>query len=435
MGVGKIPRLITYHPSPITGSETTNMPTQPYMPLVAIVDTDEQDLMKTMQLLVAEGKAQVVGVAKRLDEIAHIMGAEPDIVLYDVGIDTSRMGDIISQIHDISPRCQVILTAQADTQVDLMRAMQVGARGLLRKPISADDLTNAIQEIFQSEVRRLQRLEEQTKAKVTQGRAGEVITVFSPKGGAGCTVISTHLALALAGPNTKVALADFDLQFGDVAVHLNLHSAHGVHELMRSIDDLDGSILDDVMVKHHSGVKVLMPPTTLDQVEDVETEGMLAVVKALRKYNDFVVIDMWHAIEEATLALMDQATVLLVVTTPEVPALRSTRRFLDYIRERPDLRTKVRLVVNRYPSKGAVDIKEIERSLGLKADGMIPSDGRLVTAAINEGTGFLTTRNPAAVSMRQLATTIAQARLAKMQRANPGAQMSGGTVARAEARG
>jgi len=293
---------------------------------------------------------------------------------------------------------------------------------------------NAIQEIFQSEVRRLQRIDEQTKAKVTQGRAGDVIAVFSPKGGVGCTVISTHLALALVGPNTKVALLDFDLQFGDVAVHLNLHSAHGVHELMRSIDDLDGSILDDVMVKHASGMKVLMPPATLDQVEDVETEGMIAVVKALRKYNDFVVVDMWHAIEEATLGLMDQATVLLVVTTPEVPALRSTRRFLDYIRERPDLRTKVRLVVNRYPSKGAVDIKEIETSLGMKADGKIASDGRLVTTAVNEGTGFLGTRNPIAGNVRQLATTIAEARLVKMQRSSNGAQPSG-TVARAPARG
>jgi pilus assembly protein CpaE len=395
---------------------------QPYIPLIAIIDTDEPELMQTMQLLVASGKAQVVGVAKRLDEVAHIMGSEPDIVLYDVTNDTARMGDIISQIHDISPRCQVILTAAPATEIDLVKAMQIGARGLLRKPLTSDELMTAIFDVFHSEIRRLHRIEEQTKARVTQGRAGEVIVVFSPKGGVGCTVISTHLALALTDANTRVALVDFDLQFGDVAVHLNLHSSHGVHELMRSIDDLDGAILDDVMVKHASGVRVLMPPATLDQVEDVETEGMLAVVKALRKLNDFVVVDMWHAIEEATLALMDQANVLLVVTTPEVPALRSTRRFLDYIRERPDLRTKVHLVVNRYPSKGAVDIKEVERSLGIRADGTIPSDGRLVTAAINEGTGFLSTRNVAAANMRQLAATIAQSRLLKMQRSNNGKQ-------------
>ena len=168
------------------------------------------------------------------------------------------------------------------------------------------------------------------------------------------------------------------------------------------------------MVKHASGVRVLLPPPSLDLVEEVDTDGMLAVVKALRKFNDFVVLDMWHAIEEATLGLMGVSNVLLVVTTPEVPALRSTRRFLDYIRERPDLRAKVQLVVNRYPSKNSVDISEVERSLGLKAMGTIPSDGRLVTTAINEGVGFLATKSAASASMSQLATVLAQPRPAQV---------------------
>ena len=406
-----------------------------FTPLVAIVDTDEPDLMTTMQLLVTSNRAQVVGVAKHLDEIAHVMEAEPDIVLLDVGKESEHLTETVQRILDISPRCQVILTAEPDATVDLVKAMQVGARGLLRKPISSDELLSVISNVFHSEVRRLQRIDEQTKARVTQGRAGEVISVFSPKGGVGCTVVSTHLALALAEiPNTKVALADFDLQFGDVAVHLNLHPTHGVHELMRSIDDLDGSLLDDVMVKHSSGVKVLLPPGSLDQVEQVETDGMIAVVTALRKYNDFVVLDMWHAIEEATLAMMGLSSVLLIVTTPEVPALRSTRRFLDYIRERPDLRSKVQLVVNRYPSKNAVDIAEVERSLGIKAVGTIPSDGRLVTSSINEGIGFLSTNSAAAVRMKQLATAIAQPRMIKLHRSADNGKNPTGAVIKTKAR-
>src|SRR5258708_18808696 len=106
--------------------------------------------MKTMQLLVASGKAQVVGVAKRLDEIAHIMGSEPDIVLYDVTKETSRMADTLAQVHDISPRYQVILTASPGTEIDLVKAVQIGARGLLRKPMSADELLTAIYDVFQS---------------------------------------------------------------------------------------------------------------------------------------------------------------------------------------------------------------------------------------------------------------------------------------------
>lgn len=391
--------------------------------------------MRTMKLLTASNRAQVVGVAKRLDDIDSVMAAEPDLVLYDVGKDTSQVIDTLRHILDISPRCQVILTAEASTSVDLIKAMQVGARGLVRKPISSDELFAVISEVFQSEVRRLQRIDEQTKARVTQGRAGEVIAVFSPKGGTGCTVISTHLALALCEiPNARVALADFDLQFGDVAVHLNLHSTHGVHELMRSVDDLDGAILDDVMVKHASGLQVLLPPSSLEQVDDVETEGMLAVVRALRKYNDFVVLDMWHAIEEATLALMSMATILLVVTTPEVPALRSTRRFLDYIREHPELRAKAQLVVNRYPSKNAVSLKEIGPNLGLQALATIPSDGVLITSSINEGVGFLSKKSAASTSIKALAAAISQPRVARIQRNADANKKPSRLITRAEAR-
>jgi pilus assembly protein CpaE len=410
------------------------MPTnQPASPLVAIIDTDEQDLMRTMQMLVGSNRAQVVGVARKLDEIPHIMTAEPDIVIYDVGQDIASVTNVINQILDLSPRCQVILTTEPGTQIDLVRAMQAGARGVLAKPVSPDDLVQTISDVFQVEMRRLQRIEEQTRARVTQGRAGEVVVVYSPKGGVGCTVIATHLAIAMAlNTKSRVALADFDLQFGDVAVHLNLHSNHSIHELMRSVDDLDGAILDDVMVRHNTGVRVLLPPPTLDLVEDIDAEGMTAVVKALRKYNDFVVVDMWHAIEDATLALMDIADVLLVVTTPEVPALRSTRRFLDYIRERPDRRAKVQLAVNRYPSKSAINLQEIERSLGIKAAGTIPSDGRLITTSINEGVEFLSTRSAAAINMQQLAIALAQPRMIKQQRAEDDTRRSPGLVRGAE---
>ena len=159
---------------------------------------------------------------------------------------------------------------------------------------------------------------------------------------------------------------------------------------------------------------------------------MTAVVKALRKYNDFVVVDMWHAIEDATLGLMDIADVLLVVTTPEVPSLRSTRRFLDYIRELPDRRDKVQLAVNRYPSKSAINLQEIERSLGIKAAGTLPSDGRLITTSINEGVEFLSTRSAAAINIQQLAIALAQPRLLKQQRSDADPRRSSSVVRGAE---
>lgn len=383
-------------------------------PLVVIIDSNDTERAVTRELLANSGRVHIVGAVREASELNRYMTAEPDVVLLDVGLDPLEVPAVIRQVHDIAPRCQVVLTTSSGITFDLSRAMLAGARGLVTKPITPGELLGVIHDVYEAEQLRLRRMEDYAKSNSNQGRAGEVITVFSPKGGVGCTTIASNLAIALSNiTKSKVALVDFSLQFGDVAVLLNLHSSHGIHELMRALDDLDANILDDVMVKHSSGVRVLLPPPTLDLVEEVATDGMVAVLKALRKNYDYIIVDTWHSIEDATLAILDLSTTILLVTTPEVPSLRNTRRLLDLIRERPDLKGKVQIVLNRYPSKSAVGMKEIESSLGLKPLASIPSDGNLITTAINEGVSFLLKPSAAANSLIQLANSLAQPRMAR----------------------
>ena len=383
------------------------------IPLVGIIDSHEADVVVIRTILARSNKIHVVGAIAELAQIPDLMATYPDIVLLDAGKLSEGLGDVMRQIHDHSPRCQVILMAVPGGSVDLAKAMRAGARGLIAKPIMPNELVDYVLEVYDAEQRRYSRIEEVAKSRATQGRAGEVITVFSAKGGVGCTVLASNLAIALAtGTKARVALVDFSLQFGDIAVLLNLRSTHGVHELMRSIDELDNSILDDVMVQHSSGVRVLLPPPRLEQVEEVDTAGMVAILKALRKYYDYVVVDTWHSIEDATLAMIEQSGLLLVVTTPEVPALRNTKRLLDMLRERPDLRSKVQVVVNRFPSKSAVEMKDIESSLGMKPLATIASDGTAVTSAVNEGIAVVSRKGLATQSINQLAATLVQRRAA-----------------------
>ncbi len=389
-------------------------------PLVVVVDRNDTDRAATKEMLANSGRVHLVGAVRDASELNRYMTAEPDIVLLDVGDDPLEVPAIIRQVHDISPRCQVVLTTPSEITFDLSRAMLAGARGMISKPIAPGELLGVIHDVYEAEQLRLRRMEDYAKTNANQGRAGEIITVFSPKGGVGCTTIASNLAIALSNiTKSKVALVDFSLQFGDVAVLLNLHSSHGIHELMRAIDDLDAKILEDVMVKHSSGVRVLLPPPSLDLVEEVATDGMVAVLKALRKNYDYIVVDTWHSIEDATLAILDLSNTLLLVTTPEVPSLRNTRRLLDLIRDRPDLKGKVQIVLNRYPSKSAVGMKEIESSLGLKPLGTIPSDGNLITTAINEGVSFLLKPSAAANSLIALANSLAQPRMARGEQQQP----------------
>jgi pilus assembly protein CpaE len=230
-------------------------------------------------------------------------------------------------------------------------------------------------------------------------------------------MIACNLAVALArDARQQVALADFSLQFGDVGIMLNLRSPHGVHELMYTSEDLDKTLLDNVMVPHQSGVRVLLAPTTLAAAEQVNTEGLIAVIEALRRYHDFVVVDTWHTIEEATLAIMDASSTVLVVTTPDVPALRDTRRAIDFLRSHPGLGDKIRVVLNRQGSAGAVDQAAIAEALDAPPFATIPNDGRLVTNSTNDGVAVLSRRGPVTDGILRLAATLAEPRMVRAQR-------------------
>jgi len=122
------------------------------------------------------------------------------------------------------------------------------------------------------------------------------------------------------------------------------------------------------------------------------------------------VVDTWHSLEEITLAVMDLSSALLVVTTPEIPALRDTIRLLDLVERRSEARGKVQIVLNRYPSKSAVSLTDVQRSLRTKPVITIPSDGNLITAANNHGVSFLNTQSDATTNLKQLAAMLAHKR-------------------------
>jgi len=315
-------------------------------------------------------------------------------------------------VRSIAPRCDVILTVSGGMRFDLPETVLAGARGMVPKPILHTQIMKTIYQVFESEVARRKHFEDSKSPENERG--GEIITVYSPKGGVGCTTIATNLALSLQKEtHAKVALVDLDLQFGDVDVLLDLHSSHNIHELMRSADDLDGAILDAVMVKHESGLSVLLPPPSLELVDQLAPEGLISVLKALRKIYDYVIVDTWHAIEDITLAVMDLSNVLILVTTPEIPSVRDTKRMVELLNKRQGSKGNVQVVVNRYPSRGAIGLEKIQQSLTMKPVATIPSDGHLITNAMNEGVSFMSKPSEAGNNLAQLALLLAQPRTAR----------------------
>jgi len=365
--------------------------TQPLVTIrVAIAEANEGDLSRERSILLQDRAIQVVATMSERSQLSVALDTEPDIFLLSTNVEPYETAALVKQLLELSPHTQVVLVTEPNDPIDLRRTMLAGTRAILQKPLGVDDLLHTVREVWESEVARRQRMDERARQRQAKVTHGQIITMFSPKGGVGCTLLAANLAIALQRATQKrVALVDYSLQFGTIGSLLNVQSIHNLSELVPHYEGIDSTILGDVMVTHASGVQVLLPPATLEQVEQVTTESLLGILEGLRSHFDYVVVDTWHAIEEATLAVMGMSDTVLLVTTPEVPALHTTRRFLDMIKDHPDVRGKPRLLVNRHPSKGGVDLGEIEQSLGMSALATLPSDGQVMTLATNEGIPLL----------------------------------------------
>src|SRR5262249_19890666 len=160
-------------------------------------------------------------------------------------------------------------------------AMLAGARDFLSKPPPADELINTIRRLGKLSQQREELIASQPSlgpggAPLPKGLGGKVITVYSPKGGAGCTMLATNLALALHTNEIKVIIVDANLQFGDVGVFLNLQGKYSLVSLAERADEIDEDFLQSVTASHSSGVKVLLGPPT---PEDAELVGVAQLKK------------------------------------------------------------------------------------------------------------------------------------------------------------
>src|SRR5258708_2260776 len=214
--------------------------------------------------------------------------------------------------------------------------------------------------------------------------------VYSPQGGAGKTTVATNVAAPLMREGTKVLLIDCDLQFGDVGVFLNLQAQNTIVDLVHSVDDLDLELVNNVLVSHESGLKVLLGPRTPEEAEEIASENVLKLVDKLRGSFDFIVLDTASKLDDLCIGLFDLAERILIITNPTLPSVKNVRTVLNLMDQLQIDVNKGQLVFNRVNAdleraKAAISGANIEANLKRKAIATIPTDDRRVLAAINRG--------------------------------------------------
>lgn len=329
-----------------------------------------------------EEDLQFLGAVRELQELlAH--RAQPEVILIPGPAGDEEGLRLIEEVATSLPRAAVIVLADRKQMAFIQRALLAGARGFLLQPFTDVELGASIRQIHRLEMEKLSRLAQETREE--ERRWGEILAVFSPKGGVGRTTIASNLAVALQQAGQRVVLMDGSLQFGDVPVVLNIHAHATIVSLVRRLTEMDAELLAEALVPHSSGIKVLLGPSQLEEADVLYPEAVGRILTALKNEFDYVVVDAWPFLGDITLTILDMADRILLVATPEMHALREVRLFLELADVLGYPPSKLLMILNRAMSAFGIGAAEIEEHIRYEIAINIPSDGRLVTRALNRG--------------------------------------------------
>ncbi|MDQ1713414.1 MAG: pilus assembly protein CpaE, partial [Frankiaceae bacterium] len=234
---------------------------------------------------------------------------------------------------------------------------------------------------------------------------GTVITVFSAKGGAGKTTVSTNLAAALAGNGAReVCLVDLDLAFGDVAIALQLFPAHTLSDAVSLADSLDQSGVTALLTPHSPGLTTLVAPVEPGAAESIPAALVGKVLRLLKQMFAYVVVDTPPAFTDHVLAAFDESDYVALLATLDIPALKNLKLTLETLDLLNYPRDRWRVVLNRADSKVGLQLSEVEKTLRVPIAAQIPSS-RSVPASINRGVPIVLDEpgHPVSVAIKQFA--------------------------------
>lgn len=357
---------------------------------VIIADDIEQTRENIRMLLELDRDVVVVGEAANGEQALELAKTKnPDVVLMDINMpvmDGIRATEAMSIRY---PRVAVIIISVQGEQEYLKKAMMAGAKEYMIKPFTADELTSTIKKVVDINRRRSEVLAPvQPQAAAAVRPKPKIISLFSAKGGVGKTSIAVNLAVGLAHKTrARVALVDLDLQFGDVAVMMNIHPKRTIAELIQETTQLDTDYIESYLYERN-GVRVLSAPNKPELAEIINDEGVTSTLKALMESYDYIVVDTPAAFNDVTLAALDLSDTILMVTTPDLPALKNNKRSLDAMKTL-SMYDKVKLILNRSSGGFGVEEDDVQRSMDMKISIQFPSDARLVVASMNRGMPFV----------------------------------------------
>jgi pilus assembly protein CpaE len=367
---------------------------------VIIVDDIADTRENIRKLLQFEADIDVVSVARTGKEAIQLtQETGPDVVLMDINMPDMDGIAATEIIRQKTPFVQVVILSVQGDQNYMRKAMLVGARDFLTKPPMPDELVAAI--------RRAGKMAREERFKSAQtyvsaptggqyssmsgpGTQGKIVMFYSPKGGTGVTTLAVNTAVALSNDETRVILVDANLQFGDVALFLNEQGKNTLLDLAPRAGELEPSIVEEVVIKHAiSGLHILASPSRPEHGENIKADQLTQLLQYLRELYAYVVVDTSSYINDVTVAVMDVADAIVLITSQDIPSIKNDSLFLDLMTGLNVASSKILLVMNKFDKRIAILPEKIGENLKHPVEAVIPLDDRTVIPSVNRGVPFM----------------------------------------------
>lgn len=293
-----------------------------------------------------------------------------------VFVDISEGGEQkLSSLNNFNKDSHKIVITSTDYSIDnIVRAMRVGAKEFLPKPILKEDLERVLKNITISN-------------DFAEGVSSKIITVYSNKGGIGKTTIAANLATEMAkATRDKVALIDLNFQLGDISTFFNLNSTFDVAYVVKNLVNKNGDAFLRAFERYNdSNLYILSDPIYIEQAESITPQEIEALFKILKNIFPYIIVDMSANIDSVSLKILDKSDLILFTSIVNIPAIRNAQRCINLFKSRNYPTDKVKIIINRYMENDDIKIADIEEALGEKVYWKIPNNYFSIMEAINRG--------------------------------------------------
>lgn len=304
------------------------------------------------------------------DALVEARHSRPDAAIVSLGEAQDAALEFGQQLSKEFPNMTLIAMARAGDAQAILAAMRVGYKEFVTLPDDAQRLRDAVH----------------TAANAASGseEKGLVVATIGSKGGVGVTTIATHLAAELAAIH-RVAVLDLDFSMGDAASILDVTVKDSMVDVLSRSERLDERSFTASVATHRSKVHVLAQPNTVDSLTESDPDDVFNVLNVAAAAYQYVILDIGSQVTPATGLALQVADIILLVTTPDVIAVRDAFRRLKLMQAMGVENDRVRLIVNRHRAKTFVSLSDIQTNLGLLVHATVAEDVKTVEQATNEG--------------------------------------------------